>query len=147
MTLELIEGGDGVPTEPDWTYLLPGTGREVVAERRKASQYWSTTIAELRAAEKLAIVNGHAVQRLVIAYTLYDRAAVKVAKDGPIVPAPKTGTPMHNPWYAAMRIAEKMATGMEAELTIAPRRRASGGKVARTRRQTTKADRFLKPVA
>jgi len=146
MTLEVIEGGDGVPAEPDWSAILPGRGGSVASDRAAAGRYWATTIAELRKAEKLAVVNGHAIQRLVIAYVLYDRAAVHVIKDGAVVAAPKTGTPMHSPWYTAMRAADRMASEIEAELTITPRRRASGGKVARTRVRPTGADRYLKPV-
>lgn len=146
MTLELIEGGEGTPAEPDWKRVLPGRSAAIAADRAAAARYWSTMIAELRRAEKLAVVNGHAVQRLVIAYVLYDRAAAHVAKDGAVVKAPKTGTPMHSPWYTAMRAADRMATGIEAELTLAPRRRASGGKVPRAPRPTG-ANRYLKPVA
>lgn len=146
MTLELIEGGVGIPAEPDWKDLLPGRGVTIVADRERAAQYWSTVVAELRAAEKLAVVNGHAIQRLVTTYILYDRAALQVAKNGAIIPAAKTGTPMHSPWWTAMRAADRMASGIEAELTITPRRRASGGKVARPKRKSTAADRFLKTV-
>lgn len=146
MSLEVIEGGDGTPAEPDWSAVFPGRTTAIAADRAAAARYWAATVTELRGAEKLATVNGHAIQRLVIAYVLYDRAAAHVAKDGAVVPAPKTGTPMHSPWYTAMRAADRMATGIEAELTIAPRRRASGGKVPRPRRGPTGASRYLKSI-
>jgi P27 family predicted phage terminase small subunit len=145
MTLEVIEGGDGIPAEPDWKRLLHGRGARIEADRATARRYWSTVVAELRAGDKLAAVNGHAILRLVTAWILYDRAALEVARHGPIIPAPKTGTPMHSPWWTAMRAAQRMAADIEAELALSPRRRASGGKVTRPRRPTG-ADRFLRPV-
>ncbi|WP_126172856.1 P27 family phage terminase small subunit [Altericroceibacterium xinjiangense] len=142
--MELIEGSAGRPPEPDWQEIFPGS--DAAADRANASRYWNSAADELQRDEKLSIVNAHALQRLVIAYVTYDRAAAKVASEGAIVPAPKTKTPMHSPWWTAMQAASRMATAIEGELTISPRRRASGGKVAKPKRKPGAADQYLKSV-
>ncbi|MBR0551741.1 P27 family phage terminase small subunit [Stakelama marina] len=144
--MKLIEGGSGIPPEPDWSAVFPGRAKSIAADRANATRYWHDAIADLRATEKLSVVNGHALQRLVIAYILYDRAAVEVIREGPIVPAPRTKTPMHSPWATAMRDASRMANAIEAELTLSPRRRASGGKVNRRSRKPGASDQYLKSV-
>ena len=142
--MELIEGTAGRPPEPDWKTIFPG--KAAATDRANASRYWNDAANELQRDEKLSIVNAHALRRLAIAYVIFDREAAAVAREGAIVPAPKTGTPMHNPHWNAMRSADRMATGIEAELTIAPRRRASGAKVSKPRKPGN-ADRYLKPVS
>jgi hypothetical protein len=141
--MDVIEGSDGRPPEPNWTDLLPGAA--CGADRENASRYWRTAVAELQAGEKLSMVNAHALQRLVIAYVVYDRAAAKVASEGAVVPAPKTKTPMHSPWWTAMNAASRMATAIETELTISPRRRGYGGKVQKRRKPGASAA-YLKSV-
>lgn len=145
MKLTSIDGGAGVPPEPNWRVELPGRWDGATAERRAASAYWREAIGELRENEKLAFVNGHALKRLVIAYVLFDRAARQVATMQPVIAAPRTKTAMHNPWTTVMAQCDRMAAQLEAELTLSPRRRSAGGKVTR-RRRTTAADTYLKPV-
>jgi P27 family predicted phage terminase small subunit len=146
MTMKLIDGGLGVPEEPDWTSIFRGRSQAVANDRRRAAEYWHNAITELRGADKLALSNGHAIQRLVFAYVLWDRAAAEVARQGAIIPAPKTKTPMHNPWTTAMTIAAKMASAVETELTLTPRHRGSGGKVPRRKATPSAAARYLRSV-
>lgn len=141
--MELIEGTSGRPPEPNWIEIFPG--KSAAHDRVNASRYWTDAANELQRDSKLSIVNAHALQRLVIAYVTYDRAAVEVMKSGAIIPAPKTKTPMHNPHWTAMQAASRMATAIEGELTLSPRRRADGGKVQKPRKPG-KADHYLKPV-
>lgn len=143
--MELIEGGAGVPPEPDWATVFPGRSKSVAEDRERASEYWQCAIEELRRTEKLAITNGHAIYRLVMAYVLWDRAAAQVMRKGAIIPAPKTKSPMHNPWATAMAHAGKMACVIETELTLTPRHRDAGGKVPRPR-GTTAANVYLRRV-
>jgi len=89
-----IEGGDGVPPEPNWRTIF---GR--VADRAAAAAYWRDIISELRSTEKLAVANAHSIKRLAVAYVMYDRSAKEVAKSGPVMKAPKTKTPTYNPWW------------------------------------------------
>ena len=74
-----------------------------------------------------------------------DRAAFEVMKNGAVVAAPKTGTPMHSPWRTAMRSADRMATQTESELCLSPRRRADGGTV-QPKRKPSASDAYLKTV-
>lgn len=143
--MQVIEGGEGRPPEPDWADIFKGSTAAIKADQANASRYWQTAADELQAAKKLSIVNGHALQRLVISYILYDRAAFEVMKNGAVVAAPKTGTPMHSPWWTAMRSADRMATQTESELCLSPRRRADGGTV-KPKRKPSASDSYLKPV-
>ena len=71
-------------------------------------------------------------------------AAAQVAKTGPIVKAPKTGTPMHSPWFTAMLQAGKTAATLEAELAITPRSRGDGDPVpSPPRSRPIGAERYL----
>jgi P27 family predicted phage terminase small subunit len=137
-----IEGGDGVPPEPNWLRFF---GRK--ADRDAASDHWKRVVSEMRGAEKLAVVNTHAIQRLVVAYVQYDLAAKTVLKMGAVVPAPKTKVPTYNPWWTVQANAASQIEALEKQLCITPRDRNSGGKVEKKARRTTGADRYLKPRA
>jgi hypothetical protein len=54
-----IVGGDGTPPEPNWRSIF---GR--ANDRAAAAEYWRGIISEMRAAEKLAVVNAHSIKRL-----------------------------------------------------------------------------------
>lgn len=139
---ELVEiaGGVGVPPEPNWRSIF---GR--AADRDAASAYWRDVISEMKAAEKLAVVNAHSIKRLVVAYVTYDISAREVLKTGPVMKAKKTGVPTYNPWWTTMSNAASAAQALEKELCISPRDRSNGGKVKRETRRATGADRYLKP--
>lgn len=141
MALDVIPGGDGVPPEPNWTRYF---GRK--ADREAAAEHWRRIISEMRATEKLAVANTHAIQRLVVAYVTYDISAKAVLKLGPVIPAPKTKVLTYNPWWTTMQNAASTAASLEKELCISPRDRNSGGKVAKKQTRRTSADAYLKPV-
>ena len=145
MNVVTLDPAAADPPEPDWTRELPGRSQAIQAERIAASRYWGTIVRELRGVNRLAIVNGHAMKRLVVAWLIYDRAQAQVARSGPVVKAPKTGTPMHSPWFTAMTQAGKTAATIEAELAITPRSRGDGDPVpAPPRQRPTGADRYLR---
>jgi P27 family predicted phage terminase small subunit len=135
-----IDGGDGVPPEPNWIRIF---GRK--ADREAASEHWKRIVSEMRAAEKLAVANTHAIQRLVVAYVNYDQAAKQVLKLGPVIPAPRTKVLTYNPWWTVQANAASQAEALEKQLCISPRDRNTGGKVERTARRRTNADQYLKP--
>lgn len=141
-TVIAIDGGDGVPPEPNWRHIF---GR--AADREAAAAYWRSIISEIRGAEKLAVANSHSIMRLVVAYITFDLSAKEVLKSGPVIKAKKTGVPTHNPWWTTMSNAASQAQALEKELCISPRERNSGGKVAKTARRATGADAYLKPRA
>ena len=143
MNVVVLDPLNGAPPEPDWFVELPGRSKSVQADRVKASAYWGTVVRELQSANKLAAANAHSIKRLVHAWIIWDRAAFQVARYGAIVPAPKTKTPMHNPWHAAMLQAGKMASMIETELSINPANRSKGGTVPKPPRPASPADQFL----
>lgn len=127
-----IDGGDGVPPEPNWRSIF---GR--AADREAASAYWKGLVSELRASEKLAVANAHSIKRLVVAYITYDISAREVLKSGPVIKAKKTGVPTYNPWWTTMSNADSQAAALEKALCVSPRERGTGAKVERkVRRQT-----------
>lgn len=134
-----IDGGDGVPPEPNWLRYF---GRK--ADREAASEHWKRIVSEMRGAEKLAVANTHAIQRLVVAYVTYDISAKAVLKLGPVVPAPKTKVLTYNPWWTTMSNAASQAEALEKQLCISPRERGAGAKVEKKARRVTGADRYLK---
>lgn len=142
MALDVIDGGDGAPPEPDWRLIF---GR--AADRAVAAEHWKGIVSEIRNAEKLAAANGHAILRLIVAYMTFDRSAKEVMKSGPVMKAPKTGVPSHNPWWTTLSNAAGQAAALEKELCISPRDRNAGGKVAKKVVKRTGAAAYLKPVA
>lgn len=110
--------------EPDWDSLFSD---EKNAASARAD--WAEIVAELRAQNKLADVNGHAISRLVMARAIYEDAARRVAKDGSVIEAPKTKVPMQHPALSIMNKQAEICTALESELTLSPRKRATGGKV------------------
>ena len=142
MALDVIEGGDGAPPEPNWQRIF---GR--AADRAVAAEHWTVIIAEIRGAEKLATANGHAILRLIVAYMTFDRSAKEVMKAGPVMKAAKTGVPTYNPWWTTMSNAASQAAAIEKELCISPRERNAGGKVVKKAVKRTGAAAYLKPIA
>ena len=129
--------------EPDWSRLTPEPDEQVAA-----SEHWRRVVAEMEDRETLAASNGHAIQRLVLAYLIYDRCSLEISTSG-LVLEPKGDNPraiarlsIH---YKAMREAEKTADGLEAHLGLTPGRRAKVGKVVRKRERKVAADAFLEP--
>jgi phage terminase small subunit len=135
-----IEGGDGVPPEPNWRTIF---GR--AADREAAAGYWKFVISEMRSAEKLAVANAHSIKRLVVAYVTYDISAREVLKSGPVMLAKRTKVPTYNPWWTTMSNAASQAQALEKELCISPRDRGAGAKVAKKVDRVTGSARYIKP--
>jgi P27 family predicted phage terminase small subunit len=138
-----IDVAGGILLEPDWSRLLPDA-----AERKAASEHWQRIVQEMRDGETLSASNGHALQRLVLAYLVYDRCSQMVAAEG-LVTEPNKDNPkaiarlsIH---YHGMCDAEKTAERMEKQLGLSPDRRGKAGKVAKKRERSAGADRFLGP--
>lgn len=137
-----IQGGDGVPPEPNWRVIF---GR--AADRKAASAYWQAVTSEMKGAEKLAVANAHAITRLVVAYVTYDLSAKEVLKLGPVILSKKTRVPTYNPWWTTMSNAASQAEALEKQLCITPRERGAGAKVERKTRQRTTGAGYLKTRA
>jgi P27 family predicted phage terminase small subunit len=137
MTRETIGG----IVEPDWSRLLPEA-----PERSAASEHWRRIAGEMNELEILSLANGHALQRLVLAYLVYDRCSKSVAVDG-LVTEPSKDNPKSiarlSIHYKAMREAENTAERLEGQLGLTPGKRGRVGKVAKRRERKAGADAFL----
>ena len=143
MIVEAFPGGSADIEEPDWSLLIPngkGKAGDNQSWREYAHREWLRCAAALREAGTLASSNRHQVQRLVIAYVRYDRAAAQFFASGLITKAPRTGTAMMNIVQTEMRHADSDATTAEMELGIPPRRRGSVTKAERKQRTARAAD-------
>lgn len=142
MKLSAIDGTGAIVVEPEWPLLLSDD-----LERAAAAEHWRRITTELRERDLLAPSNAHAIQRLVIAYIVYDRCAREVAESGAVL-KPRRGNPKAiarlSPYFTAMREAGADADRQEQELGLAPRRRAGAAKVAKKVSRTTGADAFVK---
>lgn len=129
--------------EPEWARLLPERG-----EQEAASEHWRRVAGEMHEQEILSLANGHALQRLVLAYLVYDRCSKNVAADG-LVTEPNKDNPKSiarlSIHYKAMREAENTAERLEAQLGLTPGKRGRVGKVTKKRERKAGADAFLNP--
>ena len=135
----------GTPiAEPDWTSTF-NDDLDIAA----AKDHWRIVLTELMERALLTEANAHSVQRLVIAYLLYDRAAREVAEHGAVV-KPRRGNskaiPRVSPFFTAMREASADATMLEAELGLSPRRRGHVTKAERKTHRARAADTYLRRV-
>ncbi|WP_025319161.1 P27 family phage terminase small subunit [Granulibacter bethesdensis] len=143
--MEIVDDTGGIVAEPRWTELLTD-GLEIAA----AHEYWRIVITEMRERGILAASNGHAVQRLILAYLLHDRAARIVTEEG-LVLKPKRGSPRAitrlSPHFSALREIAADAAALEAELGLSPRRRTSAARIEKKIRSTRASDAYLRPFA
>ncbi|MBD3762455.1 P27 family phage terminase small subunit [Rhizorhabdus sp.] len=139
--MNVIHGTGQIVEEPAWALLLDDE-LEIAA----AKTHWRQITTELRDRELLAPANGHAIQRLVVSYIVYDRCVRMVASSGAVL-LPKRGNPKAiartSPWFSAMREAASDAAVLEQEFGISPRRRGAVTKVQRRATRSTGADAFL----
>lgn len=133
----------GCILEPDWARLLPDK-----LEQAAASEHWCRVAGEMDELQILSASNGHALQRLVMAYLVYDRCSLAVAADG-LVTAKSPDNPKSierlSIHYKAMREAENTAERLEGQLGLTPGKRGKVGKVAKQRERKAGADAFLGP--
>ena len=111
-----------------------------------AADHWRRITTEMKERGILAPSNGHAIQRLVLAYVIYDRCSREVAEHGAVL-KPKRGNPKAisrtSPHFTAMREAGSDAERQEAELGLSPRRRAAAAKVEKKARTARASDTYL----
>jgi P27 family predicted phage terminase small subunit len=143
--MNVVENTGAIVPEPDWESLFSD-----VLEMAAAAEHWRVVTTELRERQLLAPGNAHALQRLVVAYVLYDRAVREVAEHGAVT-KPKRGNTRAiartSPHFTVMREAASDAAVLEQEFGLSPRRRAGAAKVQNGKRAPRAADGYLKPVA
>ena len=141
MNFHAIGGGDGIPPEPEW-----GLHYSDVLDIEAARDEWGVVVREMQRAETLAVANGHAIRRLVEFRIQYLRAANHVAEHGAIIKAKTTGKGgQWNPNWSVMRQADDKIRALEAELGLAPRRRAAVVKAKRRPNRGSAAYDYLGP--
>lgn len=142
--MDVIEGGDIVPA-PDWEALFSD-----VLEIAAAQEHWRRITTELKGRALMSAGNAHALQRLVVAYVLYDRSLREVAEHGAVT-KPKRGNSRAiartSPHFSAMRELASDAAVLEAEFGLSPRRRSAATKVQDGKKAPRAADRYLKSVS
>lgn len=139
MQFATIDGGEGLPEEPDWASLYTD-----VLDLTSAHEHWLVALRDCREAQTVTAANGHALRRLVEFRVQYDRAARQVAENGPVLKAKRTRVPQYNPQWVVMRQADEAIRALEGELGIAPVRRGKAVKVQRAKPKAAAADRYLR---
>ena len=139
--VEIPITGDIVP-EPDWSALFDDD-----LEIEAAKEHWRRITTELKDRALMAPGNAHALQRLIVAYVLYDRSLREVAAHGAVM-KPKRGNPKaiprRSPHLSVMRELASDAAVLEAEFGLAPRRRSAATKAERVRKTAKASDEFVK---
>src|ERR1044072_3011998 len=105
-----IAGGEGIPSEPDWSLIYKGAD-DVAA----AHEEWGVVVREMQESNTITVANGHAIRRLIEFRVQYGRASRIVARQGTIVPAKRTRVPQVNPFWVVMRQADEALKVLEAE--------------------------------
>ncbi|WP_073052818.1 P27 family phage terminase small subunit [Kaistia soli] len=143
MSIAVVDGGAGMPSQPDWESLYSDE-LDVAAAREE----WGVVTRELQSVAGLTVANGHAIQRLVEFRVQYRRASQHVAEHGAILAAKRAGSKAKvgqwNPYWSVMRQCDESIRVLEAELGLAPTRRGKIAKAERKQRAPRAADEFLK---
>ncbi|WP_439618319.1 P27 family phage terminase small subunit [Shinella sp.] len=146
----VIDGGfPGTPVildEPEWLIEFEdgkwGQQRAAIAKER-----WAQLVKSMTLKQTLDKDNGALIEIAAGAYADWKLAEAHVAIHGPIVPAPRTSVPMHNPYKAIADAAAKRMQSAETALGIPPVERGRAVKVQSGKRQSRKSDTYLKPSA
>ena len=143
--MDTVEGTGSIVPEPNWRLLLTDD-----IEVEAAGEYWRLVTTEMRDRNTLSPANRHAIQRLVIAYVVFDRASRDVADQGAVT-KPRRGNTKAiarvSPHFTAMRESGSDAATLEAELGLSPRRRGGVTKVERKAKAAKASDAYLRAVS
>ena len=142
MTLATIDGGEGLPPEPDWGSLFADE-----LDLALAHEEWGIVVRELQESGVLSVANGHSIRRLVEYRIQYERASRHVAEHGPILKAKRAKVGQFNPYWSVMRQASEEIRVIEVELGLPPVRRGKTTKVQRGKKAPRAADSYLKSVS
>lgn len=143
--MNVIEGTGQIVPEPDWDSLFSD-----VLEVEAAREHWRVVTTELKDRALMSAGNAHALQRLVVAYVLYDRSLREVAENGAVT-KPKRGNSRAiartSPHFSAMRELASDAAVLEAEFGLSPRRRSTATKAEKKATVKRASDSYLKNSA
>lgn len=136
-----VEGGGGMPPEPDWSSTYTD-----VLDIAAAHERWGIVTRAMQEAQTITIENGDAIERLVHAHVLYRRALNVVAERGAVMKNKRNSTMKYNPHYGVMRQMADYMVVMESELGLSPVRRNKAGKTQKRTNVAQAADNYLKRV-
>jgi len=140
--MNLVADTGSIVPEPDWESLF-NDALEIAA----AGEHWRRITTELKDRALMSAGNAHALQRLVVAYVLYDRSLREVAEHGAVT-KPKRGNnraiARTSPHFAAMRELASDAATLEAEFGISPRRRSSATQAPAKNKRERASDAYLR---
>lgn len=142
MTLAAIDGGDGLPVEPDWSQLYADEF-DIVS----AHDEWGVVTRELSDTNTLTVANGHAIRRLVEFRIQYERSSRHVAEHGPVLKGKRAKVGQWNPHWSVMNQSAEKIVALEKSLGISPDSRGKAGKVSRVKKAARAADSYLRTVA
>lgn len=130
------------PVEPDWMMAFPdGEWGSRAAEI--ASERWTAVIAAMQGLRTLAAENYPDIEAYSVNYARWKLAEAHVTLHGPIVPAPRTGVPMRNPYLEVANGAQERFSRIGGDLGLPPSMRGRVGKAAAAKQGATSSDRFL----
>lgn len=142
MNLSAIQGGDGIPPEPDWASIYVDE-----FDILEAHEQWGIAVRELQDSGTLSVANGGSIKRLVEFRIQYERSSKHVAEHGPVLKGKRAKVGQWNPHWSVMRQAEEHIRQIEARLGIDPISRGKATKVVRGKKAPRAADSYLKPVS
>lgn len=142
MSFTAVDGGDGVPVEPDWSSIYADEF-DIVS----AHDEWGIVTREMHDGGVLAVANGHAIRRLVEFRIQYERSSRHVAEHGPVLKGKRAKVGQWNPHWSVMNHAAEKIVVLEKALGISPDARGKTTKVQRGKKAPRAADSYLKPVA
>lgn len=133
--------------QPDWLLAYdPGEeGQEAWGKRRAeiAGVRFKELVDAMSFRGTLDKDNNALIEMCAAAYADWKLAEAHVAKFGPIVPAPKTSVPMHNPYKAIADSAFKRMVIAEDRLGIPPVERSRATKAGAKKKGKNAAEAYL----
>lgn len=144
----MIQGGfdERSIAEPDWRIDAPDAEWGARAAELTSEQWRIITVA-MRRAGTLSEENIGQVEVYCVNYARWKLAEAMVAKLGPIVKAPKTGVPMHNPYLDVANKAAVMVNKTAADLGLPPSMRGRVTKAKNAEKTQRASDRYIKSVS
>jgi P27 family predicted phage terminase small subunit len=97
----------------------------------EALETWHQTIAAMAEARTLSAANLPAVERYAAATARWREAQTRLAAEGSVTSAPRTGVPMISPWVSIARNAAAECARLEIELALSPARRGRAHEASR----------------
>ena len=103
--------------EPNWATAAKGYGAEAAAI---ASDKWHELAAVLGGRGVVLVEVATALELYALTYARLVLAERHVAEHGPVVKAPRTGVPQHNPWLTIANKCAVVLMKLDKQLNLLP---------------------------